>query len=170
MAHDVEFKDNRVVVNATMSSLIGKILLEVAAELVSQTARNTKVATGQTKNSWAADVKEDPNGKSVATIGSPLQNAIWEEFGTGEYALEGKGRSGYWVYVDDGDDDSSSSKSGKTYTLKEAKRVVAILRKKGLNAYYTKGKKPRRPFYKAYTTLKPRLIKHMQEEFRRGMS
>lgn len=169
MGHDIEFKDNRLIVEKTMSSLIGKILLEVAAELVSQTARNTKVDTGQTKNSWAADVKEDPNGKSVATIGSPLQNAIWEEFGTGEYALEGKGRSGYWVYVDDGDDSYSSSKTGKTYTLKEAKRVVAYLRSKGLNAYYTNGKKPRRPFWKAYTTLKPRLIQHMQDEFKRGM-
>lgn len=169
MGHDIEFKDNRLVVEDRMTSLIGKILLEVAAELVSQTARNTKVDTGQTKNSWAADVKEVESGKSVATIGSPLMNAVYEEFGTGEYALNGNGRSGYWVYVDDGDDSYSSSKTGKTYTLAEAKRVVAIMRSKGLNAYYTKGKKPRRPFWKAYTTLKPRLIRQMQDEFKRGM-
>ena len=169
MGHDIEFKDNRLVVEDRMTTLIGKILLEVAAELVSQTARNTKVDTGQTKNSWAANVKEDPDGKSVATIGSPLQNAIWEEFGTGEYALNGNGRKGYWVYVDDGKDSKKSSKSGKSYTLKEAKRAVAYLRSKGLEAYYTKGKKPRRPFWKAYTTLKPRLIRKMQNEFKRGM-
>lgn len=140
MGNDIKFKDNRLIVEERMSTLIGKILLEVAAELVSQTARNTKVDTGQTKNSWAANVKEDPNGKSVATIGSPLQNAIWEEFGTGEYALEGNGRKGGWYYVDE---------KGK--------------------GHFTHGKKPRRPFWKAYTTLKPRLIQHMQDEFTRGM-
>lgn len=140
MGHDIEFKDNRLIVEKTMSSLIGKILLEVAAELVSQTARNTKVDTGQTKNSWAADVKEDPNGKSVATIGSPLMNAVYEEFGTGEYALNGNGRKGGWFYKDE---------KGK--------------------GHFTHGKKPRRPFWNAYTTLKPRLIQKMQDEFKRGM-
>lgn len=140
MGNDIKFKDNRLIVEDRMSTLIGKILLEVAAELVSQTARNTKVDTGQTKNSWAASVKEDPNGKSVATIGSPLMNAVYEEFGTGEYALEGNGRKGGWFYVDE--------------------------RGKG---HFTHGKKPRRPFWNAYTTLKPRLIQHMQDEFKRGM-
>lgn len=140
MGNDIKFKDNRLIVEDRMSTLIGKILLEVAAELVSQTARNTKVDTGQTKNSWAADVKEDPNGKSVATIGSPLMNAVYEEFGTGEYALNRNGRKGGWFYVDE---------KGK--------------------GHFTHGKKPRRPFWKAYTTLKPRLIQHMQDEFTRGM-
>lgn len=140
MGHDVYFKDNRLIVEERMSTLIGKILLEVAAELVSQTAQNTKVDSGQTKNSWAADVKEDPGGKSVATIGSPLMNAVYEEFGTGEYALEGNGRKGGWHYVDE---------KGK--------------------GHFTHGKKPRRPFWNAYTTLKPRLIRDMQDEFNRGM-
>lgn len=170
MGHDIEFKDNRLVVQDRMTSLIGKILLEAAAELVSQTARNTKVDTGQTKNSWAADVKEVENGESVATIGSPLMNAVYEEFGTGEYALNRNGRKGYWVYVKGEDDNSSSTKGGKSYTLAEAKRIVAMMRSKGLDAYYTNGKKPRRPFWNAYTTLKPRLIKHMQDEFKGGMT
>lgn len=39
----------------------------------------------------------------VATVGNPLQNAIWEEFGTGEYALEGDGRKTPWRYKDEKD-------------------------------------------------------------------
>lgn len=140
MGNDIKFKDNRLIVEGRMSTLIGKILLEVAAELVSQTARNTKEDTGQTKNSWAADVKEVESGKSVATIGSPLMNAVYEEFGTGEHALNGNGRKGGWAYQDE---------KGKWH--------------------FTHGKKPRRPFWKAYTTLKPRLIRQMQDEFKRGM-
>lgn len=29
-----------------------------------------------------------------------MQNAIWEEYGTGEYAAGGDGRKGGWVYRD----------------------------------------------------------------------
>ena len=141
MAFDIKFKDNRVAVNAKMSSLIESILLEVAAELQSQTARNTKVDTGQTKNSWAYKVNAVEVGESVATIGSPLMNAVYEEFGTGEYALNGNGRKGGWFYVDE---------KGK--------------------GHFTHGKKPRRPFFKAYTTLKPRLIRYMQDKFQGGMT
>ena len=138
---DVEFifKDNRVEVKRTMSTLIGKILLEASAELVSQTARNTRVDQGQLKGSWAANIEEDENGTSVATIGSPLENAIWEEFGTGEYALNGNGRKGGWVYVD-------AEEEG----------------------HFTYGKRPNRAFHNAYTSLKPKLIRHMQDEFKRG--
>lgn len=138
---DIKFKDNRVAVNAKMSSLIESILLEVAAELQSQTARNTKVDTGQTKNSWAYKVHAVEVGESVATIGSPLMNAIYEEFGTGDYALNGNGRKGGWYYVDE---------KGK--------------------GHFTHGKKPRRPFWNAYTTLKPRLIRHMQQKFQGGLT
>lgn len=141
MGYGVKFKDNRIAVNAKMSSLIESILLEVAAELQSQTARNTKVDTGQTKNSWAYKVHSVEVGESVATIGSPLMNAIYEEFGTGEYALNGNGRKGGWFYKDE---------KGK--------------------GHFTHGKKPRRPFWNAYTTLKPRLIRHMQNKFQGGMT
>lgn len=40
-------------------------------------------------------------GNLEVKIGSPLENAIWEEFGTGEYALNGDGRKGGWFYVDE---------------------------------------------------------------------
>lgn len=134
MAHDIQFsfKDNRVEVKRAMSTAVGNALLEASAELVSQTAQNTAVDTGQLKGSWAADLKESAEG-ATATIGSPLQNAIWEEFGTGEYALNGNGRKGGWFYVD----------------------------AKG-DGHFTHGKKPRRAFWNAYTTLKDKLIKHIE--------
>lgn len=97
--------------------------------------------------------------KYEAIIGNPLENALWVEYGTGEYALNGDGRKGYWVFVKDSD--GKSSKSTKQYTLQEAKRTVAFMRSKGLDAMYTKGTPPKRPLHHAFKTneepLKDRL-------------
>ena len=134
------FKDNRVEVKSAMTNAMDGALLEVSAELVSQTARNTAVDTGQLKGSWAADVANSDT-QCTATIGSPLENAIWEEFGTGEYALQGNGRKGGWFYED----------------------------AEG-NGHFTHGKRPRRAFWNAYSTLKAKMIKHIQDTIRGGMS
>lgn len=72
-----------------------------------------------------------------ATIGNTEENSIWEEFGTGEHALKGDGRKGGWVYVDE----------------------------EG-HGHYTRGKKPSRAFWHAYTSLKNAIIKHIQDSFK----
>lgn len=161
----VTFKDNRIEVETKLKDLAQNTLEECAGEMESQVKRNTKRKTTQTQGSWRHIVTEEGDD-TVAVIGSSYWNAIYEEFGTGEYALEGRGRKGYWVYIDDGRELSPPKGTGKSYTLAEAKRVVAILRSKNLNAYYTDGKKARRPFHKAYTALKNKLIKHIQDVFK----
>ena len=88
---EVKFIDNKVKVIDNTENAIEAVLLECAAEIVSQTIRNTRVDTGQLKGSWAASVDKTPDGYE-AVIGSPLENAIWEEFGTGQHALNGNGR------------------------------------------------------------------------------
>ena len=136
----VEFKDFSIQVKAAMKDIAPKVLEEVAGEIESQVKRNTAVDTGQTKNSWTHRVQSSGD-QHTATIGSPLQNAIWEEFGTGEYALNGDGRKGGWFYVDE---------KGK--------------------GHFTHGKHPRRPLFKAYTTLKNKIIKRIQDAFKGGLS
>lgn len=130
MAVTWSFTDNRIEVENALADAIEAALLEVSAELVSQVKSNSRVDTGQLKGSWKSVVEE-----TVATIGSPLENAIWEEFGTGEYALNNNGRKGGWAYED--------PKTG--------------------DRIFTRGKKPSRAFWNAYTTLKPAMIKHMKE-------
>lgn len=93
----VEFKDNSLKVKAALNEKTIAWLHEAAGEIESQTKRNTRVDAGQLKNSWANTVDES-NG--TATVGSPLKNAVWEEFGTGEYALHGDGRKTAWTYKD----------------------------------------------------------------------
>ena len=46
---------------------------------------------GQTKSSWDRKVLENEG-----VVGSSSENAIWEEFGTGDYAVNGDGRKTPW--------------------------------------------------------------------------
>ena len=131
---DVEFKDFTIQVKQALDDRINAALEEAAGELESQVKRNTRVDTGRTKNSFQHKVVDSEH---AAYIGSNYENAIWEEFGTGEYALEGNGRKGGWYYVDDKGD-----------------------------GHFTRGKKPSRAFYKAYTSLKNKIIKHIQDSLK----
>ena len=136
----VQFHDFSINVKNAIEASADAVLEEVAGELESQVKRNTAVKTGQTKNSWTHTIRSSGTTHE-AVIGSSMENAIWEEFGTGEYALNGNGRKGGWFYVDE---------EGK--------------------GHYTHGKHPRRPFWKAYTSLKNMIIKRIQDAIRGGLS
>ena len=129
---DVKFEDYRIEVKEAFGVNTEAALEEAAGEIVSQTKRNSRVKTGQTKNSFSHKVIGD-----TAYMGSDYENAIWEEFGTGDYALNGDGRKGGWFYVDDDGE-----------------------------GHFTHGKRPSRAFYKAYTSLKARIIAMFENRFR----
>lgn len=131
---NVVFKNNTIQVKNTMDDNINIALEECAGELESQAKRNSRVKTGKTKNSFRHRV-DDAN--HIATVGSSDENAIWEELGTGEYALQGNGRKGGWKYVDE----------------------------EG-NGHFTHGKKPSRALYEAYTSLKSKIINHLQNSLK----
>ena len=130
----VTFKDNSIKVQDAIMEAALAYLYEASGEMVAQTARNSRVDTRQTKGSWDYTVNEET---LESQIGSPFENAIWEEFGTGEYALEGNGRKGGWFYED---------KDG--------------------NSCFTRGKKPNRALWHAFQTLKPKLIKRSESIFK----
>lgn len=162
---NVEFTDNSVKVKADLDAAIIAFLHEASAEIKTQAERYTPVGeSSQLKKSWDKVVDK---GKKQAIIGNPLEYAIYQEFGTGEYALEGKGRKGYWVFVKD-NDTGNMSRNSKAYTLAEAKRVMAYLRDKGLEAYYTNGVKPKRMLYKAMKLTKPKIEARAKQVFKAG--
>lgn len=133
----VKFTNNSVRVKTTLKEAGIAWLYEACGEIEAQTKRNSKVVTGKTKGSYQCRVDED---NLEGFVGSDSQNAIWEEFGTGEYAINGDGRKGGWFYKDE----------------------------KG-NGHFTHGKKAKRPMFRAYTALKAQLQKMAQERFG-GMS
>ena len=91
----VEFHDYSRIVIQKINECGVKFLEEASGELEAQVKRNTKVDTGKTKGSWEHVVHEH---KLEAEVGSRYKNALWEEFGTGIYALNGNGRKTKWVY------------------------------------------------------------------------
>ena len=131
----IKFKDYSREVNEKINQAAITWLEEASGELESQTKRNTKVDTGQTKGSWEHVVHES---KLEAEVGSRYKNALWEELGTGIYALNGNGRKTKWVY--------RNPKDGKFYT--------------------TVGKKPRRALWNAYQSLKSTIKKSAREKFK----
>ena len=93
----VQFIDNTIEVIGAIKDAALMFLEESAGELESQAMRNTRVDTGQTKGAWSHKIEESA---LQAIVGNPLENAIWEEFGTGEYAVNGNGRKTPWRYQD----------------------------------------------------------------------
>lgn len=133
----VQFTNNSMQVKAALDDAAIAYLYEAGGELEAQVKRNSRRGTGQLANSWAHRVDEN---KGVCTVGSPLENAIWEEFGTGEYAVHGDGRKGGWNYKDD---------EGKWH--------------------HTYGKTPNRAFQSAFNSLKPALIRRAEEVLKGSM-
>ena len=123
------FEDYSVEVKAALDDALNRGLEEAGIVIEGQAASNTPVDTGQLKGSWDHIVDE---GAKKVTIGSPLENAIWTEFGTGEHSIKG-GRRGGWVYRD--------KKTGKFYHT-YGKPSVRMLH----NAFNTKKTSVKRVF------------------------
>ena len=119
--------------------------MQDACDLVEGSAKGKAPKdTGALKRSITNRIEVIGNEVS-GIVFTPLEWAPYIEYGTGMYAENGNGTSGYWVYVGDKDYDPDRKKSHKRYTLQEAKQIVAIMRSKGLKAYYTNGQHPQ-PF------------------------
>ena len=151
----IELIVNSIAVKKALDNAAIAWLHDASHLIESQAKQNTKVDTEQLKGSWQSIVDEQ---EGIATIGSPLENAIWEEFGTGEYALNGDGRKSAW-YVDA---DKIHGKKRPSFNGK----VVKVYGKNGKVYYKTNGKKPRRALFKAFETKKTAVIKRAEEIFK----
>ena len=164
---NVYFKDFSKDVKIELNSATTAWLHEVSAEIASQAQRKCQMeddAGKQLKGSYANRVNES---KGEAQIGSPLEQAFWEEFGTGEHAKGPKpGRQGWWVYVKG----QTSGKGGKTYrTKEEAEETVAYLRGKGLEAYATNGRDPNYTLQKAFEATENKAKNRLEALLKEGM-
>ena len=124
---NVRFEDYTLKVIEKINGSVGVALEQSAALLEKEVKRTARKDTGQLRNSWQHKVVESEH---TAYIGSPLENAIWEEFGTGEHAANGNGRKTPWVYKD---------RKGDWHT--------------------TTGKRPQRTLENAYNSTKDKIEK-----------
>lgn len=172
MGSKVEFKDFSFNVKAALNETTIAWLHETANEITSQAKRkcSTEDKSGeQLKGSYANTVDES-EGK--ATIGTPLEQGYWEEFGTGEYADTAKnggkkGRQGWWVYVKG--QAPRATKSQTYHSRKEAEDVAASMRARGFDAYATNGRRPNYTLEKAFEATKNPAIAKLKQDLKERM-
>lgn len=136
---EIEITDHSGEILRNLERAKNKALEEIGLQAQKYAILKTPTDTGNLKNRISHIVQSDE-----AFIGTNVEYGIYVELGTGRYASNGKGRPGWWVYVRDnlGTGVKHASAVRKIYTEAEARKVVAILRKKGLDAHMTQGIKP----------------------------
>ena len=118
-----------------------------------------RIDTGQLRNSITHTVKEH-----TVIIGSNLYYAPYVHEGTGKYNSSGSTGDKYWIFVLNGNQRGTGS--GKRYTYQEARKIVAIMRSNGLDAYMTNGMKPNRFLRNAIMNNLDRIKKDVEKTLR----
>lgn len=162
----VRFQDFSFDVKAALDDTTIAWLHTWASEIASHAARNCKLdddAGKQLKGSYNGVVNE---GKGEARIGSPLEQAYWEEWGTGEHAAHKDGRKGWWVYVKG----QAPQGGGTTYhSREEAEAVAASMRADGLDAYATNGREPNYTLERAFDANRQKAIADLEAQLGRRL-
>lgn len=163
---DVKFKDFSINVKAAINDETIAWLYTWGNEIAAQASRNCGMddETGRKLKGSYKSVVDESAGK--ADVGSPMEAAFWEEWGTGTYAAHGDGRKGWWVFVEG----QASRGGGKTYSSQEeAEDAALFLRSKGLDAYATNGRKPNYTLEKSFISVKPKAISDLENTLKRRL-
>lgn len=94
----------------------------------------TPVAEGALRDSITHQISESGGSLTEAQVGSGLDYAIYQEFGTGEHAENGSGRKGGWVY-----------------TAPNGEKI------------FTRGNRPRRMFRTGFKASRARIVRAIQQ-------
>lgn len=171
---DVKFIDNSIQVKAAMNDATIDWLYEVSNEVGSQAKRNCRTDeeySAQLAGSYAKPIVNEAKGE--AYVGSELEQAFWEEFGTGEHADTAKnggkeGRKDWWIYMK-GESGGSGKESHHYATREEAEQMAAYIQVNyGGTPIVTNGKKPNYTLENAFIAKKSwaedLLAKKLKEE------
>lgn len=154
----VQFIDNSIEVKAALDDEAKAWLLEWSNEIAS-TARETCAMDGdegvQLRKSYRAEVDL---GAGEAKVGTDKESGYWEENGTGDHAVNGDGRKGWWVYKD-----GYKGDGGDVLTEQEAKAIAA--RDPSLHA--TNGRPAHYTLEKAFIVNKPKAIADAETRLKR---
>lgn len=91
------FKDNSMEGKERLKNAAAKWLLQACILVEGQAVLLAPVATSRLKQSIDYIVDDD---ELVGYVGTNVDYAIYVEFGTGEFAENGNGRKGGWMYID----------------------------------------------------------------------
>jgi len=174
MANKVEFKDFSFAVKTAINDASIAWLYTWADEITSHAKDNCKLdgdAGNQLRKSYR-NVVDEKIGE--AQIGSNLEQAFWEEYGTGEYADTNKnggreGRRGYWIYTP-GSEGPAGYQSRVYATKDEADEMAQYIRRKyKKTAIVTSGRRPSYTLENAFTKNKAKAIADAEQKLKGGL-
>lgn len=84
--------------NAQRAGLLAALL--VVERYAKHYSRVSRKGGGGTRDSYTHELNSGDGGELIGAVGSDMMNAIFEEYGTGEFAEKGNGRKGGWAYYD----------------------------------------------------------------------
>lgn len=165
-----EFKDYRFDVKAALNDITKGWLHTWSHEIASDAKKNCNLdgdAGVQLRKSYTAEVNEDAG---EAQIGSPLEASYWEEFGTGEHAVDtSKSRKGWWVYTP-GSPGPEGYQSKVYASEAEAESAAAYIRKTyHKEAVATNGRDPQYTLEKAFKNVSPKAKADLESKLKGGM-
>lgn len=157
MASNVKLTDNSIQVKAAINDTTIAWLHDWANTIASHAKANTQLdgEAGIALRKDYSTVVDDAKGEAM--VGSRLEQAFWEEFGTGAYAVHGDGRPGWWVYKD-----GYKGNGGKQLTEAEAKAIAA----EDPTLHATNGRKPAKTLETAFTVNKPKAIADLERRMK----
>lgn len=97
MSNEFKFEDYSHRTKEELRAVSVQALTKVGLLIEAQAKTLATVATGNLRDSINHIVKEY-GGEVVAQVGTSVDYAFYVEFGTGEFAVNGLGRKGGWVY------------------------------------------------------------------------
>lgn len=153
----VELKDYSFEVKAELDETAIEWLHTWANEIASHAKDHVQLDGDegvQLRKSYRADVNET---RGEAQIGTPLESGYWEEFGTGEYAVHGDGRKGWWVWKE-----GYQGNGGAMLTEEEAKAIAAS----DPTIHATNGRPPAHTLENAFVVTKPKAIADAEQRLR----
>lgn len=159
MLESVTLESNILQAEGLLDDAVQQFLTEMGALLAADAAAMSPVDEGQLKGSW--DYQVDAAERSV-TVGSNLENAVWNEFGTGTHAANGDGRATPW-YV---------PVAGYTGTRKPTYKgkVTVVYGQNRVRYFKTDGKAAQHTLQHAADQDLPKAEKRLAALLKRGLS
>lgn len=160
MSVKVKVESNRVEVLGEVSDAVNNWLEEVLGEVETKAKRNTavgQVAGGKTKSGWQHKVDRINH---IGVVGNTEQTAIWNELGTGDYALNSDGRKGGW-YIPIGEAEGMISEE-----VVEAYNFKVVYGRNGMRYAFTHGMKPKRMLHNAVESSKGLIEKSLKDKLK----
>lgn len=95
--NEFSIETNAEAINKAILQAAERALEAASLHMVGEVKDRAPVESGELRRSISRTI-DNSGGKLVAKVGSGLKYAIYQEFGTGEFAENGAGRKGGWVY------------------------------------------------------------------------